>query len=1298
MIETGSTTVNFELVNFVIHSVSLTNSRTANGVNEIYGNFNQVRQFEFYFASTDISYYNSNVDYYYVEDLIATDVVMAINNILGELNSGEYLLWFDEDGTSYTSPNDHGISYDSVDRTIVVSPLNTITSFAIQFNLYLDAEHNFAISNDIDIVDAEITQEYNVNFAQATTLFEPEVIENEEDFLRMPMGSESNYILARDLTLDNYTPMSLDVGTFDGNGHTITINSFSPFSANTLEAGLFTTISSTTVLMNLQVEYAEGSFGSIAPASTSNSFVNTYVQLGVDGLVYDSVSFGGIAVTNNGVITNCKVIGTFAVEAPNLVVTDLSINFFVGGLVTNNSGYITNSISELRIASIANVGGFVYENSGHISSSAYVARAEIGLEKSGVIYIYYGNQDTSTVKVEVGGFVVNNSGNISMSYVDVGTSLSSSIGASEIGNMSTKDVSAGFVYNNSGNITNSYVNMDMFGVNSNTFSGFVVTNNGEIDRSYTYINGGRATNDSNLFAQSGTTGITNSYIIIHNSESSSATNGIDGLTTVRAMNMYATDSYPALTFGDGENAVWIIQNTLPRLVSTLETTPFTDFDLPTISEDGFVTTYDGFKTITRYRIIAEDGSETYENEIDNSNYGTETYPFIIYDVETWNYYFSQINSAGYFRIVRDIDFNGTTPLSVNITFQGNIQGNDMDISNILLYTQQSLDSIGLFATLEDISSVKNAIRNLSITNSDIRAVQTKAVGTLAGVAEGYDLYNITLDSSNIILGNNAVGGLVGIIRGQFDVESIATNVSANSAYDSSEVEYDVYLSVNNGQTESANLDDLSYAGSLFGVADAYDSTTLSENRTTNRLYSINDITIEGSITLVGETVGGAIGMLGEKTHLSNVTINITGNKFSGYQYSAGAVGENRGIVDDVHVMYSNESETESTSIFNDSHTTVAGLVGLNLGGLVMNSSSNIDIIKTNTFGTVGIVAGLVGRNIGGSLYNSSYTGNLLLANSTGLEITSALVGTMYSNSTMSNYSSGLNKISSTCSDVLKQARYYINSSTNQIATTISDTILSEDIIDCSIAKSTIEFMIENLSNYYTYYTYIDFGYEESLSSTRILGLAVGLADGTNFESLTSNLNYGWSDDWLVINGEENSAGVGMLYGQMYNGVDVITPYVNVLDIDAVDVELNNYILYMIAHSTSSFDSWDRSTLNGEMLLLTDPEDENLHYIKLKNLVSGIYEDVESVVYTDSANNIRYSVTFPAGASPYIQMDFGAYEGRYYQISDTKIPIPAEGFINIYIPTYSSGITIRVYDTDSDSAQLLEEFNFTFSTL
>ena len=105
-----------------------------------------------------------------------------------------------------------------------------------------------------------------------------------------PSALQGNYILMNDLTLDNWTPIGVRgdreafVGTFDGNGHTLTLSSLAEGQARRfcLYGGVFGEIGKRSAVRNLRVA------GNLTFSSGNKSM---YI--------------GGIAAENNGLIECC---------------------------------------------------------------------------------------------------------------------------------------------------------------------------------------------------------------------------------------------------------------------------------------------------------------------------------------------------------------------------------------------------------------------------------------------------------------------------------------------------------------------------------------------------------------------------------------------------------------------------------------------------------------------------------------------------------------------------------------------------------------------------------------------------------------------------------------------------------------------------------------------------------------------------------------------------------------------------------------------------------------------------------
>ncbi len=1203
----------FTIVEFVVHGVSVNNSISDLTTTEIYGYYERSIDLNFYFDKTDISYYNESAtdekfwdtEYeYYVgaeNDPDLTNKEKQIYSILKALNGyddsgymqdeNDYLIlnkgkkniynqYVDtlNQGNVFNTPGneqkvqlyrnqltvEEGYDKETVDGKQVDSPKYLAVAFKLYYNSgWKVKKYNETVTADYEYV---IDKNYNLRFNAVTQWDEPEVVDGVEDFLKMESGKQ--YILNRDLTLEKYTPLNVDLVYFDGNGYTITIHSFDTFSGITLQAGLFAQIYPNMIVKNVKVNYVslndDGNytFGNVLEnANGTYKVEHTDLTLGSSSIT--SANFGGLTPVNNGIITNCVVTGQIAVNVSVLEIAgDYQIPFNIGGMVAENTstGYITNSRSELNIFSLANIGGFVHTNAGKIASC--------GVEESTTIYGYNTNL-SNTIVSEIAGFALRNSGEISMSYVNLKSNKynvtyakrnsNTNIIEYELkemsgGTMSAKDMSAGFVYSNSGKIYDAYIKMTKNGINNNTFAGFVYSNTGSVLRAYSLINGGsRVDSGDFMFAPPNSSGIENCVEFVVQTYS----HGVNGLLSLSASMQYSKSVYQSLgfAFGDNESAVWSIKaGSLPTLVSTQEL-KFEDFEKTTI------------------RFIPDNDIS---DGVDNSylkpyylSYGTKNNPYIIHNIETWDEYFDYEKNSrimtGYYRIVKDVDFSsvGKNPTTSELIFKGNIQGNNMILNKIMLYSNEGLDSLGLFKKLQGASdySVKNAVRNLKLNASSVWASSTNSVGLLAGIVEDFNIYNITIDSQDIVMvGKNSVGGLAGIVRGNFDLDQIYSNIGSNSTRATTLSNYAIYMSKNNNKEISKNINDVYYAGSIAGIVDGYGNLS-------SKYYKVQNVYVNGNIVLAGDSVGAAFGFVGERVSVNRVSINITGSIF-GSQYSAGVAGENRGMIENVNVILAD-------NIFENARYVMSGVVGLNLGGLVKDVDVQANINRTDYGYSVG---GIVGRNVNGTVANSHFDGELFAY------ITGGIIASDYNAEIFSANSSGGGSLTIEC-----------KSNLNSILPETRVAYGIDHLSNVSLSGKTLNFMINNSNRFYSYHTE---GETPSLSDVTIKNKVLGMVVGLSCDQYIINV----VDNKMMINVEktkitfnaETSAGIaerklndaattdddaGFIF-LLKEGLTVdknVTAMVesdNTIDLE--DVSTQNglvYVMYVVGSTVNSFDSW-----------------------------------------------------------------------------------------------------------------------------
>lgn len=1204
--------VEFEIVPFVVHSVSVSNSIDNASQQEIYGYFDKPVKLDFYFDKHDISFYDTETQnepfwdtvYTYAErkELNNAGTLGFIYSILRDLNA----YYYDAGLNAYTKLQNNKylmLNNSSVDEngyyTFDPAEIKQISLnnnqlevsydkdedynpkyLAVAFKLYFDTSANdWKIEEyNKDLLDAKnpyvINKNYNLNFIHATNWYEPTVIHDEEDFLEMVSGGR--YILAKDLSFDTYSPLDVNLVEFDGNGRTITIKGFDKFNEEEINAGLFKQVYENMVVKNVVVNYEtrlETNDNSYTFGMVNGNGIEYADLCNNLAINYSKLNFGGVAAENNGIITNCSVKGLIAISASVIEQKKFSsggsyeINFYVGGVVAvnNTTGYITNSTSNLNIFAQANVGGFAYSNNGKIVSCA--------VEKDATIYGYNTNLD-KTIVVRNAGFVVENSKEISMSYVNLEKS-NVLYGAIYKGTMSSKDISAGFVYTNSGKILDAYVQMTETGINNNSFAGFVNQNTGTISRAYAYTNRGtKVDNNDSIFAPAGTENLINCIEFVV--DKAGYTNGIkEGLTTVNANLRYDKTIYEqnGFVFGDNVNAMWLISSgDLAKLVSTLEKVEF-------------VGTGDYNGLLPLYQEYDQDDNDDENKIVYKPNfgyYGTKENPYIITDLASWNEYFTK-DPNGYFRIVKDIDFleQGDNPSTSLVSFTGNIQGNNMILSNIMLYSTSSLDSLGLFKEMKGNSdpTKANAVRNLTITTTSVWASKTVSVGLLAGIIENFNIYNITIDAENVILvGGNAVGGLAGVVRGDFDIDYISSNVGANSTRASTLYNYSIYNSVNNKKSVSNNLQNVYYAGSVAGILDGYNgSYDINKDRNINKkYYMVRNVNVYGDVTIIGDTVGGAFGLVGERTYVKNCNVNVSGT-LSGVQYSAGVVGENRGVLENISLIVAD-------NIFDGSKNVSSGVVGFNLGGLIINANANANITKSG-YGKV--VGGIVGRDIYGTVNNVQFNGQL------NAFFTGVIVGTSYKNTMLTDITSGYGSLSYECkansSNLIPNDRVKYFAGTNEI----------NNYENMTITKYTFDYVIDASKEFYTYENSKEGNDTLNVITrkTKVLGLIVGLS----YETVGSNFEIAFdADQNMIINSTNNSLqdkivsgkleeapDVGVILKQGKTQADDIRFVFDDVRTVYYETELST-VMYLTGAVVSSFDSWASTYSNDYVVFTTIP--------------------------------------------------------------------------------------------------------------
>ena len=252
-----------------------------------------------------------------------------------------------------------------------------------------------------------------------------------------------------------------------------------------------------------------------------------------------------------------------------------------------------------------------------------------------------------------------------------------------------------------------------------------------------------------------------------------------------------------------------------------------------------------------------------------------------------------------------------------------------------------------------------------------------------------------MDSNgSIILGANAVGGIVGHMRGQFMAKGLSSNVTVNSVYRHPQVtKYMIYHRYNSKTAVSNNITSVSYAGVIAGIVDGYVSGSEQVNDTLVRTERIKYADVEGDVVVIGESVGFAFGYVGESTLVSDVRYKLTSaSQLRGAKNNGGLVGENRGAIQDSYITYPKDvmnnilaqCTTTARSYKYRYYTNPADTQTITAVDHTSNIYDNFDLSTTGAnltaFAPLSIdsdnyvsAGGVVGFNNGGSIYHSYST-------------------------------------------------------------------------------------------------------------------------------------------------------------------------------------------------------------------------------------------------------------------------------------------------------------------------------------
>lgn len=552
------------------------------------------------------------------------------------------------------------INYYTIKGVGITGDYNLVMKLTVPY--YYNDQGGLVVNSDsIRYTTKEI--EFRLIVEDSSTYDHPNPIETQEDLLKACTTGTGDYILLNNITLTNWVPQDVNFKSLDGNGYIIKLNSFnlnSKRGEDNADVGIFSTVSQNTLLKNITVDVSEMLITEnemLNQVSTLlNSTEDTYdaTKANFDMSYTTGVNFGILAGTNNGSITNAKIISTnntnsvedstkmyLHIVTSQGYIENTFVNTNIGGIVGVNSstGAITNSfvglslpnmtVQNSQILAVKNPSKLTYNNSDdsleNIKIYPFILAGGNKLggvvsENNGIVSNTYAkglglyNTYPAVTDSQTGGLVATNNSIITSSFVE-GKSIQGyrSESSSKFIIESTGNV-GGLVFNNNGTIENSYSNAYLETQSAFT-GGFVYSNNanGVIVNSYsTAVNKnslahGQFTGiakDGNSILNAGS--YSNCYYMVLDGEN---VNQLEVATAIVSSSENSTidnrNSWRGFSFASDANAegIWVIsQDTAPRIASSLnDTTSFRK--LTEITESTIENSQDGSQetiTITVY--------------------------------------------------------------------------------------------------------------------------------------------------------------------------------------------------------------------------------------------------------------------------------------------------------------------------------------------------------------------------------------------------------------------------------------------------------------------------------------------------------------------------------------------------------------------------------------------------------------------------------------------------------------------------------------------------------------------------
>lgn len=707
----------------------------------------------------------------------------------------------------------------------------------------------------------------------------------------------------------------------------------------------------------------------------------------------------------------------------------------IGLLVGSNNGYITNcSASGINLESQEYTGGLVGYNSvaGKISSSFF---------KGGNI-IHTGNVQANT---GVGGLVARNAGSVAYSYVQASGSGENKEDYPSSGIMmqsnfiQTFSFAGGFVYENTGTISNCYSNIRMVGVSG----GFAYLNEESTSViEYCYSLSAIKLQDDNYypFAKKSKNGLETFTDCFYLYNSGFANMDKDGGESLQSNNFSQYSSFVGYAFNADynkneqvENAVWFIPT--GNTQDIFKTGTDMSLNVPQLVSANLST------LSIRYMVQNRNSSEAYTYNYATSK-GSSSDPILIDSAETFNKSIVDGNETRNYRFISDITFTRGDEVSTTAgtNFKGKIDGNNMTIKSLRLTadsisTTDGVTKLGLFSSIQgrivDNKMDYAVVKNLNIEIAQIDGMNVNLVGVLAGEISNATISNISVSGEGItVQGQNAVGGVAGLVYGDTDLVNITSTVSVTANYYSQinpfdytvaytlqkENDFDSFVKKaqlynpttlptstfgSYGEDVVDNVKSVSYAGGIAGICiinkQNTDSTELDAETINlyNNLYRARRLYIKGTPVISGEVAGGIFGYLSANSNLSDCDITVEeGMQIKASRLAGGLVGHSMGEIKRCTIENSDQETidsainknpdnydnvkvdkyTGSNTLFGDKSTEfkamfLGGLVGFMGAGSVKKSYNRVNVVSYNSL----YAGGVVGLSLGGTTFEEVYT-------------------------------------------------------------------------------------------------------------------------------------------------------------------------------------------------------------------------------------------------------------------------------------------------------------------------------------